>query len=287
MHAKTKQKNLAPIEVSLQEKMFVASYESSGDEEAVAHAMSAAAHQGTATTNDLVKPVNAIAQAVTAPEGEVPVAEAAAVAARLVPMSHVEGTVGEANMSRRWCGSWGCLLPDFHAGLCTGVNIDSKRKRKLAVVRSEGANAEGDGEKQADGHIRYRRENAPKGVGEQGAGDFAAAHALVCRTTSTAAAMSAGSMEAGSAKQKPCVHRLQHSRCKQCGGASICEHGRQRSRCKECGGASICEHGRQRHRCKECGGSGICEHGRQRSRCKECGGSSICEHCVCLCVMLQ
>ena len=51
-------------------KMFVASYESSGDEEAVAHAMSAAAHQGTATTNDLVKPVNAIAQAVTAPEGE-------------------------------------------------------------------------------------------------------------------------------------------------------------------------------------------------------------------------
>ena len=191
--------------------------ESCGDDNTVAHAMSAAAHQGTATTNDLVKPVNAIAQAVTAPEGEVPVAEAAAVAARLVQMSHVEGTVGEANMSRRWCGSWGCLLPDFHAGLCTGVNIDSKRKRKLAVVSSEGANIEDDGEKQADGHIRCRRESVPKGVGEQGAGGFAAAHALVCRTTSTAAAMSAGSMEAGSAKRKPCVHGRQRSQCKQCG----------------------------------------------------------------------
>ena len=39
--------------------------------------------------------------------------KAAAVAARLVPMSHVEGTVGEANMSRRWCGSWGCLKGSF------------------------------------------------------------------------------------------------------------------------------------------------------------------------------
>ena len=24
-------------------------------------------------------------------------------------MSDVEGAVGEANMSRRWCGGWGCL----------------------------------------------------------------------------------------------------------------------------------------------------------------------------------
>ena len=136
--------------------------------------------------------------------------------ARLVPMRMWKAPL---EMPGRWCGSWGCLLPDFHAGLCTGVNIDSKRKRKLAVVRSEGANAEGDGEKQADGHIRCRRESAPKGVGEQGADGFAAAHALVCRTTSTAAAMSAGSMEAGSAKQTPCVHGLQRSQCKQCGGA--------------------------------------------------------------------
>ena len=51
----------------------VTSFESSQDEEAVAHAMSAAAHQETATTNDLVKPVNAIAQAVIAPDSEVPV----------------------------------------------------------------------------------------------------------------------------------------------------------------------------------------------------------------------
>jgi hypothetical protein len=116
--------------------------------------MSAAAHQGAATTNGLVKPVNAIAQAVTAPDAEVLVAETAAVAAGLVLISHVEGAVGEANMSRRWCGGWGCLLPDSHSGVCTGVNIDSKRKRKLAVVWSEGADTEDDRDKQADDRIR-------------------------------------------------------------------------------------------------------------------------------------
>jgi hypothetical protein len=192
-------------------------------------------------------------------------------------MSHVAGNYQVVKVSRRRCSTWDASLPDFHAGLCTSVIIDGKCKRKPAVVWPEGSDAEEDGDTQADTRIRRRKSSAPMSTGEQGVGAVAAP-ALLWTTTSTAAAMSAGSMGTGSGKHKRCEHGRERRRCKECGGSSICEHGRDRYRCMEYGGASICKHGRQRHKCMECGGSSICEHGRRWHRCKECGGSVICEH---------
>ena len=128
--------------------------ENCGDDNTVAHAMDAVVRQEMATATCLVQPVNAIARPMAAPDGEVPVAEAAAVAAGVVPMRHVERAIGKVNASRRRCGTRGCSLPEFHIGLCTGVSIDGKRKR--AVAWSEGSDAEEDGDKQADQRTRRR-----------------------------------------------------------------------------------------------------------------------------------
>ena len=182
---------------------------------------------------------------IISPGGEEPLAKAVAVAGGVVLMSHVESADGVVNISRRCFGRQGCSLPDFHAGLCTSVIIDSKRKRKSAVKWPEGSDEKEDGGKQAD--ISRRNGSAPMSLGEQGLGAVAAP-AFLWATTRTTAAMSAGLMVAGSRKDK-------HERC---------EHGRRRQHCKECGGSGLCEHGRQRHRCKECGGASICEHGRRR-----------------------
>ena len=92
-----------------------------------------------------------------------------------------------------------------------------------------------------------------------------------------------------------CVHKVQRSRCVQCGGYGLCTHGRQRSRCSECGGKGVCKHARRKEDCKECsakpcvhlrrryscidcGGAGTCKHKANRSTCKRCGGGGICEH---------
>ena len=112
--------------------------ESCGDDNTVAHAMDAVVRQEMATATCLVQPVNAIARPMAAPDGEVPVAEAAAVAAGVVPMRHVERAIGKVNASRRRCGTRGCSLPEFHIGLCTGVSIDGKRK--ILKIRREGFN---------------------------------------------------------------------------------------------------------------------------------------------------
>ena len=92
-----------------------------------------------------------------------------------------------------------------------------------------------------------------------------------------------------------CVHKLQRSRCSQCGGNGFCTHGRQRSRCFQCDGKGACKYSRRNEDCKECstktcvhrrrsyscvdcGGAGTCEHKVIRSTCKQCAGGSICEH---------
>ena len=255
-------------------------YESLSNEKAVAHAMKAVVRQEVATPSDQVQPVNAQPMAVL--DGEVPVAEAVAVAGEVVPMSHMEGAVRVVSESFSRRGTRGCSLSEIHAGICTSVINNDKRKRKSDVAWSEGSDAEEDGDTQAN----ERTKSVSMSVGTQGAAGAAAAPTLLDTTTSTAAAMSVGSMVTASAKlfaltkrkRYECEHGRQRSLCKECGGSGICEHGRERSLCKECGGSSICEHGRRRNRCKECGGSGICEHGRRRSGCKECGGSGICEH---------
>ena len=108
--------------------MFVVfhSFESSGDQEAVADAISADVHQETITVDGLVKPVNGIAQAVpvTAPDDEMSVPMAAVVAAGVMTTSNVAGANGVAKALRRQCGTRSCSLPDFHAGLCTSAFID-------------------------------------------------------------------------------------------------------------------------------------------------------------------
>ena len=109
--------------------------ERSSEEKAVAHAMDAVVHQQETIVIGLVQPVNTIAQPVAAPDG---VTAAVAVAAGVVPTSHVERAIGKVNASRRRCGTRGCSLPDFHIGLCTGVSIDGKRK--ILKIRREGFN---------------------------------------------------------------------------------------------------------------------------------------------------
>ena len=59
--------------------------------------MDAVVRQEIVTATGLVQPVNAIARPMAAPDDEVPVAEAAAVAAGVVPMSHVERVFGKVN----------------------------------------------------------------------------------------------------------------------------------------------------------------------------------------------
>ena len=151
--------------------------------------MDAVVRQKVTTVINLVKPVNT--QPMAALDGEVPVAEAAAVAAKVVPMSHVEGAVGVVNASHRRCGTRGCSLSDFHPGLCTSVIIDGKRKRKSAVAWSEGSDADED--KHADTRCKQGRQNSQR------------------------------------TKCGSCEHGRQRSRCKECGGSSICEHGRVHS----------------------------------------------------------
>ena len=72
--------------------------------------MDAVVRQEIVTATGLVQPVNAIARPMAAPDDEVPVAEAAAVAAGVVPMSHVERVFGKVNAPRRRCGTRGCSL---------------------------------------------------------------------------------------------------------------------------------------------------------------------------------
>ena len=85
--------------------MFVGfhSFESSGDQEAVADAISADVHQEMITVDGLVKPVNGIAQVVpvAAPDDEMSVPMAAVVAAGVMTTSHVAGANGVAKASRR------------------------------------------------------------------------------------------------------------------------------------------------------------------------------------------
>ena len=63
----------------------------------------------------------------------------------------------------------------------------------VAMYIATAADAENDGDTQADERSRCPKESAPEGVDEQGPGGFTAVPALVCTTTSTATAMSDGS----------------------------------------------------------------------------------------------
>ena len=85
-------------------------YESLSNEKAVAHVIKAVICQEVATPSDQVQPVNAIAQPMAVLDGEVPVAEAVAVAGEVVPMSHMEGAVRVVSESFSRRGTRGCSL---------------------------------------------------------------------------------------------------------------------------------------------------------------------------------
>jgi hypothetical protein len=174
------------------------------------------------------------------------------------------------------CGTFGCTLPDSHAGLHQVPPPARARERRPTAKARDDSDSD---EQQPAAELsvtalRTRRTQArvPPLIGAQ----RVQASALPARITRPAGGVRKRRL--CDTKRRQCEHGRQRSRCKECGGAGLCEHGRVRSECKECGGASVCEHGKRRRECKECGGAGVCEHGRQRSRCKQCGGKGICEH---------
>jgi hypothetical protein len=81
-----------------------------------------------------------------------------------------------------------------------------------------------------------------------------------------------------------CMHDIQRTHCKKCGGSQICKHNIQKSTCRDCpeGGSSFCEHldsndkKRQKSNCIICNKGNFCIHLIQRSHCRECNGKSIC-----------
>jgi len=51
-----------------------------------------------------------------------------------------------------------------------------------------------------------------------------------------------------------CIHNVNKSYCRDCGGSQICKHNIQKSKCIDCGGSEICKHNLQRYWCKTCSG---------------------------------
>ena len=150
------------------------------------------------------------------------------------------------------CGTFGCTLPDSHAGL----------HQVPAPARA------------------CERRPTAKALDDSSDSDVEQPAAVVTASRSRRTKASAPTSRIKKKRtEKKCEHGRQRNICKECGGSGICVHGRVRHDCKECGGTHFCEHGRRRSVCKECGGgSGICEHGRVRYGCKACGGAGICNH---------
>ena len=175
------------------------------------------------------------------------------------------------------CGTFGCTLPDSHAGLHqVPAPARARERRPTAKARDDSYDSD---EEQLAAVVRVTASGTRRMKASAPPARIIAAGGVCKRHKCEHGRWRSGCMkECGGSDTSKCEHGRRRDQCKDCGGAGICEHGRRRSQCKECGGASICKHGRRYNECKECGGVSICEHGRVRSSCKECGGASMCKH---------
>ena len=44
---------------------------------------------------------------------------------------------GTSGGKRRMCGTPGCILPDFHTGVCPSLRVEGKRKRRMPAALAE------------------------------------------------------------------------------------------------------------------------------------------------------
>ena len=120
------------------------------------------------------------------------------------------------------CGTFGCTLPDSHAGLHqVPAPARARERRPTAKARDDSYDSD---EEQLAAVVRVTASGTRR---------------------MKASAPPARIIAAGGVCKR---HK--------------CEHGRWRSGCmKECGGSDTrkCEHGRRRDQCKDCGSAGICE----------------------------
>ena len=180
------------------------------------------------------------------------------------------------------CGTFGCTLPDSHAGLHQVPPPARARERRPTAKARDDSDSDEE-QPAAELHVTAFRTQRTKARVPPVSVRPASGKSVIGTQRVQASALPARITrpDGGVCKRRidrRCEHDRRRNQCKECGGSGFCEHGRRRSRCKECGGSGICEHDRLRSQCKECGGSGFCEHGRLRSMCKECGSSSFCEH---------